>query len=62
MTYNELTEEQQNAVDAIKKITSANQDSLTEEQVTEIDSLADKLPDEFQEWIGELLALYDFDD
>ena len=36
MTYNELTKEQQSAVDAIKKITNENEDFLTDEQIAEI--------------------------
>ena len=62
MTYNELTLEQQNAVDAIFKITNANEDFLTDEQIAEIEGLADKLPNELQGWIGEMLALYRFKD
>jgi hypothetical protein len=60
MTYNELTEEQQSAVDAIKKITNENEDFLTDEQIAEIDKLAEDLPEDFQPWIGELLALYEY--
>ena len=37
MTYNELTKQQQNVLDAINKITNENEDFLTDEQITEID-------------------------
>ena len=33
MTYNELTEEQQNAVDAIKRLPIANENFLSDEQI-----------------------------
>ena len=40
MTYNELTKEQQSAVDAIKKITNENEDFLKDEQIAEIEKFA----------------------
>lgn len=60
MTFKELTDEQQSAVRAIQKITNANPDFLSDKQKTDINSLANKLPDELQGWIGELLATRDF--
>jgi len=60
MTYNELTKEQQSAVDAIKKITNENEDFLTDEQIAEIEKFAQVLPEEILPWIGELLALYEY--
>ena len=59
MTYNELTKEQQNALDAIQKITNENEDFLTDEQIAEIEKFAQVLPEEMLTWIGELLALYE---
>ena len=54
MTYNELTKEQQSAVDAIKKITNENEDFFTDEQIAEIEKFAQVLPEEILPWIGEL--------